>query len=219
MLLRYIDINGNLQMVRLSPSDAAADGTSATLVVPDYANGAFTLQVLGSASQPLLQIVPTLTSLRRPGPHLYLYGSGFVEGASSYSFRGRECRHGGRRRTTSTSTTTRRSVSPERQRLPNRDGAAHARAGQRDGHHGRRHQRAAGAQRACAANVGGGASLGDVAVDAAGNLWVSDDGQPGPPAADRRGHRPGAADHHADAATSARPTRTTTRGCRCCGRR
>ena len=62
VLLRWIDVNGNAQMTRLSPTSAALDGSSATLVIPAYANGAFTLQVFGSASQPLLQIVPKLTS-------------------------------------------------------------------------------------------------------------------------------------------------------------
>ena len=79
--------NGTLQMVQLSPIAAAPDGTSATLVVPTYANGAFTLQVLGSASQPLLQIVPTLTSFDQQNG-LYLYGAGFVENGSTYSFAG-----------------------------------------------------------------------------------------------------------------------------------
>ena len=87
VLLRYTDYSGNLEMVRLSPSDAAADGTSATLVVPEVANGAFTLQVLGSASQPLLQIVPVLESYDENGS-LNLYGAGFVEGASTFTLSG-----------------------------------------------------------------------------------------------------------------------------------
>ncbi|MBX9717205.1 MAG: pre-peptidase C-terminal domain-containing protein, partial [Burkholderiaceae bacterium] len=87
VLLSYRDYNGTLQMVRLSPSAATADGTSATLVVPTYANGAFSLQVLGAATQPLLQIVPTLTSFDQQSG-LYLYGSGFVEDGSTYSFAG-----------------------------------------------------------------------------------------------------------------------------------
>ncbi len=54
------------KMVQLSPIDAAADGTSATLIVPDATPMArSSLQVLGSASQPLLQIVPRCSRLRR----------------------------------------------------------------------------------------------------------------------------------------------------------
>jgi hypothetical protein len=87
VLLRYVDMSGTLQMVRLNPSAAAADGTSATLLIPQYANGAFTLQVFGSASQPLLQIVPTLSGFDIQD-RTVLFGSGFVEGATSYSLPG-----------------------------------------------------------------------------------------------------------------------------------
>ena len=87
VLLRWSDINGTAQMTRLSPDAAAGDGTSATLTIPQYANGAYTLQVLGSASQPLLQIVPTLTRYDQQD-RIVLFGSGYVEGASTYSFAG-----------------------------------------------------------------------------------------------------------------------------------
>jgi len=87
VLLRFREVGGTVQMVRLSPTAAADDGSSATLVVPAYANGAFSLQILGSASQPLLQIVPTLTSFDQREDVL-LYGSGLVENGSVYSFAG-----------------------------------------------------------------------------------------------------------------------------------
>jgi hypothetical protein len=88
VLLRWTDVNGNAQMVRLSPASAAADGSSATLVIPEYANGVVSLQVFGSASQPLLQIVPKLTGFDVQNAALSLFGSGFVEGASRYNFAG-----------------------------------------------------------------------------------------------------------------------------------
>ncbi|SEF48157.1 Ig-like domain (group 3) [Nitrosospira multiformis ATCC 25196] len=88
VLLRWTDVNGDARMTRLSPTSAAADGSSATLVIPEYANGVASLQVFGSASQPLLQIVPKLTGFDVQSGALYLYGSGFVEGASSYGFAG-----------------------------------------------------------------------------------------------------------------------------------
>jgi len=44
--------------------------------------------VLGSASQPQLQIVPTVRSFDTSGNQIYILGSGFVEGASTYSFAG-----------------------------------------------------------------------------------------------------------------------------------
>jgi hypothetical protein len=87
ILLRWTDVNGTLQMTRLSPSAVSAEGTSATLIVPAYANGAFSLQMLGSSNQPLLQIVPTLTSYDVQD-RTVLYGSGFVEGGAAYSFPG-----------------------------------------------------------------------------------------------------------------------------------
>jgi hypothetical protein len=87
VLLRYTDYQGNLSMVRVSPTSAAADGTRATLVLPANVNGAFALQVFGSSSQPLLQIVPTLHAFTENGS-LALLGSGFVEGASSFNLPG-----------------------------------------------------------------------------------------------------------------------------------
>ena len=41
VLLTYTDSGGTLHTVLLNPTAAAGDGTSATLVVPGYANGAF----------------------------------------------------------------------------------------------------------------------------------------------------------------------------------
>ena len=135
VLLRWVDINGALQMVRLSPSTAAADGTSATLVVPTYANGAFSLQLFGSSTQPLLQIVPTVQGIDVQD-RTVLFGSGFVEGAGVYSFAGANVADTPPWATTSTCT-TRQLQRAKRQRLPQPQRAAHARAGQRQGHHRR----------------------------------------------------------------------------------
>ncbi|SCX42366.1 Ig-like domain-containing protein [Nitrosospira sp. Nsp1] len=88
VLLRWTDISGNARMTQLNPTSAAANGSSATLLIPEYANGVASLQVFGSASQPLLQIVPRLTGFDVQNAALSLYGSGFVEGASSYNFIG-----------------------------------------------------------------------------------------------------------------------------------
>ena len=58
-------------------------------MVPTYANGAFALQMLGSTGQPVLQMVPTLTSYNVSGSTLQLFGSGLVEGNNaSYQFAG-----------------------------------------------------------------------------------------------------------------------------------
>ena len=85
VVLRYVDVDGKLQVTHLEPNAAAPDGKTATVTVPAYANGAFPVQLAGSNSRVPLQIVPTLDSVavqNRPT----LLGSGFVEGASSYSF-------------------------------------------------------------------------------------------------------------------------------------
>jgi|GEM_PF-187621 len=87
VLLRYTDYSGTLQTIKVSPIDAAADGSSATLTVPLEANGIVSLQVFGSSSQPQLQIVPVLESTNFDG-NLHLYGAGFVEGGSQYSVGG-----------------------------------------------------------------------------------------------------------------------------------
>ena len=87
VLLRWVDHQGTAQMVRLNPSQASADGTNAQLDIPAYANGAFKLQVLGSASQPLLQIVPVVRQVDIQD-RVVLFGSGYVEGASTYRIAG-----------------------------------------------------------------------------------------------------------------------------------
>ena len=88
ILLRYTNSTGGPAMVLLHPATATADGTGATLVIPTYANGAVRLQMLGSSSQPLLQIVPVLTSYDVSGSTLTLKGAGFVEAGSTYGLQG-----------------------------------------------------------------------------------------------------------------------------------
>ena len=89
LVLRYREsASGELRVERLTPSAAAVDGTSATLTVPNHYNGAFTVQLLGSAVQPLLQIVPVITGYDATGNSLYLFGRGFLEGGSSISLAG-----------------------------------------------------------------------------------------------------------------------------------
>ena len=88
VLLRYVDSGGIQRMVLLNPTVAAGDGSSATLVVPGYANGAFGLQMLGASGQPLLQVVPTLSGYNVSGTTLQLYGSGLVEANASYQLAG-----------------------------------------------------------------------------------------------------------------------------------
>ena len=176
VLLRFVDINGAVQMVKLSPSTAAADGSSATLIVPQYANGAFTVQVFGAAEQRLLQIVPTLTGIDVQD-RTVLFGSGFVEGAGSYSFAG-------------VSVSDSAAVGNDidvyyDQASQNQNGSAYLNRTALPVH---------GLGNVSVSTAGGtsaplplntvrvsvaGTSLGDVAVDAAGKLWVSDQTNPG----------------------------------------
>jgi hypothetical protein len=178
VLLRYVDVSGTLQMVRLSPSAAAADGTSATLLIPAYANGAFTLQVFGSASQPLLQIVPTLTEFDIQD-RTVLFGSGFVEGATSYSFAGASVVDSAADANTNNIdvyyaanfSTQNGSAYLNRNALPSY-GMGEVSI-----------STAGGISAPLALNTirvsAAGTSLSDVAVDGAGKLWVSDYNNPG----------------------------------------
>lgn len=88
VILTYRDINGTSQTALFNPSFAAADGTSATLVVPQYLNGVSTVRVVGATVLPTLQLVPTLSSVDVQSSNLVLYGAGFVEGASTYQVPG-----------------------------------------------------------------------------------------------------------------------------------
>jgi uncharacterized protein YjiK len=88
VIVQYINSTGVEQAVLVNPVFAAVDGTSATLMVPAYANGVFRVQVLGAAIAPLLQIVPVITSADVfTTNQVDLRGAGFVEGHGSvYQF-------------------------------------------------------------------------------------------------------------------------------------
>ncbi len=88
VLFTYVNSSGIKFVLAINPTDAAADGTSATIVVPGSANGAFVVGILGATGHPLLQIVPTLTSYLVSFTDLELVGSGFVEDATTYTVAG-----------------------------------------------------------------------------------------------------------------------------------
>jgi hypothetical protein len=89
-ILRYRESgSGELRFVSLQPGTVAEDGTTATLTVPMSANGAYELWVLGASAQPLLQVVPTVLGYNVES-HLYITGTGFVEGALTAKFAGGE---------------------------------------------------------------------------------------------------------------------------------
>ncbi len=178
ILLRWSDINGALQMTRLSPTAVSADGTSATLVIPPYANGAYQLQMFGSASQPLLQIVPTLSSFDLQD-RTVLFGSGFVEGSGVYSFAGVTLGDTPGDNATGTADVyydaagqyQNGSIYINRTALPNH-GIGNATVSTAGG-------TSAPLQINTVRTTVTGTNPGDVAVDAAGNLWINDQANPG----------------------------------------
>ena len=89
VVMRYVDDNGNLRAIIVNPSFVNADGSEANLEVPNFLNGAFELLIPGSANQPLLQVVPTISSVDITSTNrAFLVGSGIGEGDGSYNFVG-----------------------------------------------------------------------------------------------------------------------------------
>ncbi|WP_457334994.1 hypothetical protein [Rhizobacter sp. P5_C2] len=172
VLLRFIDGNGSLGMVKLSPSSAAANGSSANLTLPTQLNGAFGVQVFGSASQPLLQIVPTLTSVDIQS-RIILTGTGFVEGNASYQFAGASANDTPLDPSVHIEVTNNTSASIDRVALPSH-GLGPVSVSTAGG------SSAPLALNTVRVNVPiGNSSLGDVAVDpVSGHLWVSDQASP-----------------------------------------
>ncbi|WP_419580402.1 Ig-like domain-containing protein [Stieleria magnilauensis] len=84
LLAQYLDLGGTLQTQLLNPHFVNVAGTEATFLVPKYFNGAFSVHVIGSAAEHLLQIVPIVTGLNVNGNGaVEVLGSGFVEGNNS----------------------------------------------------------------------------------------------------------------------------------------
>ncbi len=48
VVYQYVDTNGNTQTLLMAPTTASSDGTSATLTLPSYADGAFAVHVFGA---------------------------------------------------------------------------------------------------------------------------------------------------------------------------
>src|SRR5262249_36011480 len=93
VIMTYTGSDGVVRTIFVTPSLAAADGTSATLIVPPYFNGVTTLSVLGSSATQTLQIVPTLTGYSINSTNsLRLFGTGLQEGSAgntvTYTFAG-----------------------------------------------------------------------------------------------------------------------------------
>ena len=173
ILLRWTNIYGDPQMTQLSPTAASGDGSSATVVIPVYANGAFTLQLFGSASQPLLQIVPTISGVDIQDRTIVL-GTGLVEGTGRYEFAG-----------ASVQDTADDPNNIDVYYNGEQNGSAYLNrtALPRHGIGALTVSTAGGTSAAYTLNTvrvnEAGTNLGDVAVDAAGKLWVGDYTNPG----------------------------------------
>jgi len=175
VLLRFVDESGVRRMVLLNPASAVGDGTSATLVVPAFANGAFGLQVFGSASQPVLQVVPTITSADIAF-NTVLFGSGLVEGAGTYNFSGNSATDTPADGSTNIDVLSDASIQNRRVNLTrvalSRHGLGNVTIGTAGG------TSAPFALNTLRLNVTG-PSLGDVTIDpVSGDLWVSDQANP-----------------------------------------
>ncbi len=174
-ILGYSDIGGVSRAVVLQPTAAAADGSSATLVIPEYANGAPKLRLFGSGSSPVLQIVPTLSGYDVQD-RLVLFGSGLIEGQGEYSIGGVQLSDSAGDANVDVYysagfTYENGSVYLDRTALPVH-GLGTARVSTAGG------TSAALDLGVLRLNVAG-TSLGDVAVNAQGELWVSDYANPG----------------------------------------
>ncbi|HNO88928.1 MAG TPA: pre-peptidase C-terminal domain-containing protein, partial [Rhodocyclaceae bacterium] len=90
IIVTWTTHQGAKQTDVLRPTNASADGTTAQLDIPAHYNGVLDLRVLGSASRPELQIVPTVRAvdLQNWSDRIVLIGSGYIEGASTYAFTG-----------------------------------------------------------------------------------------------------------------------------------
>ncbi len=89
LVARYVNTSGTLRFERLNPNSANVDGTQATVILEDYYNGAYNLQVFGSDASHLLQIVPVIDQADINSTNsVSIGGDGFVEGASTYTFPG-----------------------------------------------------------------------------------------------------------------------------------
>ncbi len=81
---------GNVGSVTVSPTAVSADGTRLQVIVPDVAQSG-TITLANGNGSAFLQVVPVITGLGgRPGIDsiLYVYGSGFMDGATTLTVSG-----------------------------------------------------------------------------------------------------------------------------------
>ncbi len=175
IFMRSVDTNGNSRTVLLTPTTASSDGTHATLVLPTYANGVVTLDVLGSSTRPTIQIVPTIIGYSRSGGTLTLTGRGFQENGTTYAIAGVSVVD-----STASDSADVYGYSDQTIQQSIDSGAVNI----NEPVHGLGNitvQTAGGTSAAFALNEfnPGAGAPGDLAVDAAGMVWISDQSNPG----------------------------------------
>lgn len=80
VVARWTDVDGVPQWELLKPTSVNPDGTRAVVAVPDFFNGANPIQLFGSDTAPILQIVPTISSATAEGlDSASIIGRGFEE--------------------------------------------------------------------------------------------------------------------------------------------
>jgi hypothetical protein len=84
LIMRWTDSGGSSRAFLATPTFAAADGTEATFVVPEFVNGVFPLSMLGATTAAVVQVVPVVEKVAVVGTTtVRLQGAGFVEGNGS----------------------------------------------------------------------------------------------------------------------------------------
>ena len=90
VIFTAVDDSGNVYEYDQRPFYVSADGTTISLTVPTQATTG-PVGIVGDQNNftPTLQIVPVVTGLSvNSNGYSYIYGSGFVEGASTYTYAG-----------------------------------------------------------------------------------------------------------------------------------
>ncbi|MGB0600309.1 MAG: Ig-like domain-containing protein [Rubripirellula sp.] len=84
-MTRFRDPSGGIRYEIIQPNFASADGTQATLLIPEKYNGAFNIRRLGADQEHLLQIVPVVESIDVTSFNgtATLTGKGFQEAAGA----------------------------------------------------------------------------------------------------------------------------------------
>lgn len=177
VVVSYTDVNGLPQSMLAVLASASGDGRTAVFQVPPSANGVASLRLLTDATVVRLQIVPFVSAVDVQ-ERTVLIGGGFVEGGTTYGFPGRSVADAVADGNQAIDVSVDRTgqwqnvtAALDRTALPTH-GIGPVTVTTTGG------TSAPFSLRSIRVSVPG-TSLGDLAVDAAGRVWVSDQGNPG----------------------------------------